>query len=127
MLPTFSIPSIGPKQGKVWGTTQLMFAWNSVEFHRILVKRGGYSSCHLHKHKWNRFVLLSGLLIIRMYRGAEVVDETILRPGQITDIPPGVLHEFEALEDCEALEVYWVVLDAQDIDRGNSQGGLKSD
>ncbi len=123
--PTFDIPPIGPKQGKVWGTTQLLFAHNSVECHLIAAKAGGYSSKHRHDYKWNRFVLLHGKLIVRIFQEDGTVDETILNPGQVTDVPPGVLHQFEAELDCEALELYWVVLDAADIDRGDSQGGLK--
>lgn len=121
ILPTFNVPPIGPRQGKLWGWTQLLYAHNSVEVHRLSAKPGGYSSRHMHRFKWNRFVLLSGKLAVRIYRG-EDVDETVLLPGQVTDVPPGVCHEFEALEESEALEIYWVVLDAGDIERENTGG-----
>lgn len=128
-LPTFNVPPIGPKQGKLWGNTQLLFAHNSVECHRIQIRKGGYCSNHSHKYKWNRFVLLSGKLRVEVRHGdtldKTIIDETILTPGQITDVPPGDVHRFEALEDCEALELYWVVLEAGDIDRGGTQGGMK--
>ena len=125
MLPTFNMPPIGPRQGKIWGMTQLIFACSNVECHCIQVKKGGFCSRHTHKLKWNRFVLLSGKLSVRVYNENDIVDETFLSPGQITDVPPGFLHEFEALEDSNALEIYWVSLEANDIDRKGSVGGIK--
>lgn len=122
-LPTFNVPPIGPKQGKLWGTTQLVFAWNGTESHALFINTGGFSSNHDHK-KWNRFVLLQGkLAVVLINNGIE--DQTILTPGQVTDVPPGVLHRFEALEDCIVLESYWTVLEAGDIDRHGTQGGMK--
>ncbi|KKL21210.1 hypothetical protein LCGC14_2447760, partial [marine sediment metagenome] len=128
MLSTYDIPPIGPKQGKVWGRTQLVFAHNSVETHIVEVIGGFKCSQHSHKHKWNRFIVISGKLAIRMfYDDGKKADETILDAWQVTDVPPGVKHEFEALEDTLAIEVYWVVLDAQDIDRHGTTGGEVSE
>ena len=123
MLPTYNIPPIGPKQGKIWGKTQLVFAHNSTEVHIIEGKAGFKCSRHSHKYKWNRFVVLSGLLKILVYHDNGPVDETILGPWQTTDVPPGAIHEFVVLEDTIAIEAYWVTLDAQDIDRHNTIGG----
>jgi len=129
MLPTFNVPPIGPRQGKLWGTTQMAFAYNGTEAHAITVEQGGYCSRHFHEHKWNRFLVLSGKLAVRIFWGTDdnKVDETVLMPGQVTDVPPGVRHEFEGLEDTLAVEFYWTVLDAGDIDREGSQGGMKGD
>ena len=42
-----------------------------------------------------------------------------------SDIPPGLEHRFEVLEDTKALEVYWVnELNTNDIVRVDS-GGMK--
>ncbi len=122
-LPTFNVPPTGPRQGKVWGVTQLGFAWNGTEAHAIRVKEGGYCSRHYHRTKWNRIFVLKGKLLVRQFLDDEV-DETIIGVGQVTDVPPGVWHEFEALEDVLAVEFYWTVLDAGDIDRGGTQGGM---
>ena len=110
------IPTIGAQQSKCWGKTQLVFAFNSVEMHLIEAKPGYRCSRHYHLNKWNRFAVVSGLLKVRIFHGDEV-DETIVGPGQVTDVPPGVLHEFEAMEDAVAIEAYWVPLDPQDIER----------
>jgi len=123
MLPTHNIPPIGPRQGKVWGKTQLVFAHNSTETHIIEAKAGYKCSCHSHQYKWNRFVVISGRLAIRLYQDENSIDETILGSWQVTDVPPGTKHTFEAMEDTVAIEVYWVTLDAQDIDRHGTVGG----
>ena len=117
MLPSFSIPPIGPRQGKVWGTTQLIFAYNGVEAHRINVMAHGHCSVHYHRHKWNRFVVLRGRLTICIRYENGMVDDTVLTVGMITDVPPMVEHWFRANEDTEALELYWVELEAGDIER----------
>jgi len=35
---------------------------------------------------------------------AEVVEELVLEAGQCMDIPPGLVHQMEALEDAELFE-----------------------
>lgn len=125
-LPTFDVPPLGPVQGKVWGRTQLVMAWNSVEVHRLYVVAGGYCSVHLHKSKWNRFVVLSGKLLVLVWHDEESEpDETILTAGQITDVPPGTRHQFEAMEESLVMEIYWVQLDASDIQR-ETHGGKRN-
>lgn len=121
MLPTFNIPPVGPRQGKVWGDTQLVFAFNSTELHLIRAKAGYRCSRHYHQSKWNRFIVINGRLTIRIFRDGEL-DETILVPGTVTDVPPGVLHEFEADQDTIAVECYWVPLDPLDIERESTGG-----
>lgn len=120
-------PTIGPRNGKIWGVTQLGFALNGVEAHAIHVEAGGYCSRHSHVSKWNRFQVLRGRLMVRLYiNGDGSSDDTIVGVGQVTDVPPGVRHEFEALEDVIAVEYYWTVIDGGDIDRGGTQGGRRS-
>lgn len=125
-LPTFGTPPIGPQQGKIWGTTRLLFAHYGVECHCIHFKAGAFCSVHYHKHKWNRFVGLSGEMVVRIFPDGGGMDETRIRVGQVTDVPPGVHHQFEGIEEGEALEVYWVSLSPEDIER-RSQGGTKDD
>lgn len=120
----------GPIQGKLWGTTQLLYEYNGTEVHEIKPEKGGYCSKHIHKYKWNRFIVMKGKLKITIFEPSEepnvdpIEDVTILGAGMSSDVPPGKLHIFEALEDSIALECYWVVLDAGDIVR-HSVGGIK--
>jgi len=118
------LPSIGTLQAKVWGDTRLLYAANNTHCHLIRFRNGGYCSKHRHQHKWNRFVVLQGTLIVRIFRNEKIHEETTVREGQMTDVPPGVWHQFEASEDGEALEFYWAELDAEDIER-KTEGGME--
>ena len=94
--------------GKVWGSTALLESNSSLEFHRITVVKGGRCSQHLHQHKWNGFFVESGSLLIRVWRNNyDLVDETVLTAGQYTRVAPGEYHQFEALADTVAFEIYW--------------------
>lgn len=120
------LPPIWPIQGKTWGTTQCIFKTDTVEIWHINIKKGGYCSEHFHDYKWNRFFILHGNIKVKIFRDEsedELIDETILGPGQATDVHPKLWHVFEALEDTEALEVYWVSLDPGDIQR-RTHGGV---
>ena len=106
------------KAGKVWGQTELIHANGVLEFHRIEAHKGGVCSKHKHKYKWNGFFVESGKLIIRAWKNDyELIDETILLPGDFTQVKPGELHQFEAVEDTVAFELYWAEFDHNDIER----------
>jgi len=114
----------GAIQGKKWGTTQCIFAANNVEVHRIFARKGGFCSIHRHVGKFNTFFVESGSLLIRTHKDG-LDDETVIGAGQSTYVRPGDEHQFEALEDTWALEIYFVFLDPDDIQR-SSQGGIRS-
>lgn len=113
------------KHGKFWGNTSALFHKNNVEINRIEGSKGGYSSEHMHKAKFNMFYVESGKLCITVWKDPSgKPDETILLKGDITVVPPEVYHKFKVLEDCVAFEVYWTELREDDIIRKNS-GGVK--
>lgn len=106
------------KAGKVWGETTLLHANGVLEFHRIETIKGGVCSKHKHEFKWNGFFVESGKLLIRVWKGDyALVDETILEPGDFTQVKPGEFHQFEALEDTVAFELYWAEFNHNDIVR----------
>ncbi len=106
------------KAGKVWGVTELLEANGVLEFHRIEAKAGGVYSKHTHKHKWNGFFVEKGKMIIRVWKNSyDLVDETVLEAGQYTKVAPGEYHQFEAVEDCVAFELYWAEFNHDDIQR----------
>jgi quercetin dioxygenase-like cupin family protein len=47
----------------------------------------------------------------------ELVDETILGPGDFLQVKPGVFHQFIGLEDGVAFELYWAEFNHNDIKR----------
>lgn len=109
--------------GKVWGKTQLIYRNHNFEIHRIEALKDGYCSIHKHDHKANVFFIESGKLKIRVWKNDyDLVDETILHPGEKTTVKPGEFHQFIALEDCVCYEIYYVELDGADIVRKNHGG-----
>jgi mannose-6-phosphate isomerase-like protein (cupin superfamily) len=110
-------------QAKVWGTTQCLFQSETTEVHLIRPTRGGFCSIHEHASKNNLFYVIAGKLKVVIFRENNLKDETILGPGMGTTVAPQERHQFEALDDTIALEIYHVRLDPADIQRF-SQGGL---
>ena len=108
------------KAGKIWGQTELIHANGVLEFHRIEYKKGFKCSEHEHKYKWNGFFVESGKMIVRVWQDADqegLVDETILGPGEFTQVKPGKIHQFEGVEDGVAFELYWAEFNHDDIVR----------
>lgn len=119
-----SIP-IGPVQGKCWGLTQSIFCLNGVDVNRLISLARGYCSEHRHACKFSRFFVLRGKMKVTIFSG-EITDEIILTNGMCTDVPPGVWHKFEALEDSDTIEIYWVALNNDDIER-RTTGGISAE
>ena len=49
-----------------------------------------------------------------------LVDETILEAGDFTQVKPGLIHQFEGIEDGVAFELYWAEFNHNDIVRRTS-------
>ena len=106
------------KAGKVWGTTELIEANGALEFHRIEMEEGGICSKHLHEFKWNGFYVESGKMVVRAWQNDyDLVDTTILGPGEYYKVKPGVYHQFECIETGVAFELYWAEFNHNDIKR----------
>jgi len=108
------------KAGKIWGQTELIHANGVLEFHRIDFNAGTKCSEHLHEFKWNGFYVIEGEMLIRVWQDAEqtgLVDETILKPGDFTQVKPGLVHQFEGLKTGIAFELYWAEFNHNDIKR----------
>ena len=81
------------KAGKIWGQTELIHANGVLEFHRIEFKKDISCSKHKHKFKWNGFFVESGKMIVRVWKNDyDLVDETILGPGDFTQVKPNEYH-----------------------------------
>ena len=107
------------KAGKIWGQTELIHANGVLEFHKIDYKAGGVCSKHKHQFKWNGFYVMSGRMKVRVWQKdqQDLVDETILGPGDFTRVKPGYMHQFEGIEDGVAFELYWAEFNHDDIQR----------
>lgn len=110
-------------QSKAWGETQLVYEDAHISIHRITVKEGGYCSIHRHEHRHNAFLCLDGALRVDIESSPTVVDSTTLEAGQSTIAPAGMRHQFVAVTDCAAWEIYWTCeLDGADIQRDTVGG-----
>lgn len=107
------------KAGKVWGITKKIHANANMEFHRIEINKGGVCSKHLHQFKYNGFFVEKGKLLVRTWKSnSSLVDTVILTDGDWHVVKPGEYHQFEALDDTIAFELYWAgPLDGEDIFR----------
>lgn len=113
-------------QGKVWGYTCPLFNKNNVELHYAKIKKGGFCSKHLHKHKFNQFIVFDGLLKVTIWKDYGLEDVTMVGKDQNCIVAPGEFHQFEALQESTILEIYWVDLNINDIIR-EGQGGMKDE
>ena len=63
-------------------------------------------------------------MLVRVWQEDQnLVDRTILGPGDYTVVKPGKFHQFEGLKDGVAFELYWAEFDHDDIERRTS--GMK--
>jgi mannose-6-phosphate isomerase-like protein (cupin superfamily) len=91
---------------KGWGR-EVWIANNDLYCGKILeIKKGKRCSLHYHKLKTESFYLHSGRLrvLIKHSAEAEATEEFELRAGECMDIPTGLVHQMEALEDAELFE-----------------------
>lgn len=67
---------------------------------------GKRCSLHFHKLKTESFYLRSGRLRVRVKESQHSpnIREFELVPGDCMDVPPGLVHQLEAIEDCELYE-----------------------
>jgi len=112
------------KQGKVWGDTENIFSSGITTVHFINVKKGGFCSEHLHRHKTNKFYVISGELEISIWQDKDTCDKTILKAGQSTIVPFGVWHKFKGLTETQCIEIYEVKFAGEDISR-RTIGGVE--
>lgn len=91
---------------KGWGR-EVWIANNPQYCGKILeIKKGKRCSLHFHKMKTESFYLRSGRLRIRTKESVDTatIREFDLNEGQCMDVPAGLVHQMEALEDSELYE-----------------------
>lgn len=113
--------------GKVWGTTETILDTPLLSVHRLSILPGMTCSMHKHEFKWNGFFVTKGRLIIEVRKNAyNLVDRTVLLPGDLTSVRPGEFHRFVTEADaCEGIEFYYLEPLSEDIVRENTGGPAK--
>lgn len=105
------------KEGKIWGENILIFKNDHIQINQIYIKKGGRCSKHYHRSKNNMFFIQAGELLIEKWNSNGIIDSTILESEQKTIIPSNVYHRFTAIQDTQALEIYYSDIDLDDIVR----------
>jgi mannose-6-phosphate isomerase-like protein (cupin superfamily) len=91
---------------KGWGR-EVWIANNELYCGKILeINKGKRCSLHYHQLKNESFFLRSGRLLVRVKENKDsaVVDEFEMNAGDCVDVPAGLVHQMEALEDSELYE-----------------------
>lgn len=91
---------------KSWGR-EIWIANNSLYCGKILeIEKGKRCSLHFHKLKTESFYLRAGRLKVRVKESpeAELLREFEMNAGECMDVPPGLVHQMEALEKAELIE-----------------------
>ncbi len=88
-----------------WGTEDLI-ALVSKQFSvkRLKIKAGNKGGLQFHRLKDEVAIIISGKMLIRFDLGDKVLREKIIGPGEVVHFPPGLVHQEEAITDCEIIE-----------------------
>lgn len=109
MEKQFQIDVVFPKPQSVgvrpWGTEDLL-ALVSKQFSvkKLTVKAGNKGGLQYHRQKDEVQIIISGKMIIRYDLGDKVLREKIIQAGDVVHFPPGLVHQEEAITDCELFE-----------------------
>lgn len=91
---------------KGWGGERLITN-NQFYCGKVLeIKKGFKCSFHHHDVKREHFFLLKGSLLLRVSYGNDIekAEEAVMEQGDVFEVPLGLNHQMEALEDCELFE-----------------------
>jgi len=71
---------------------------------RLMVKAGNKGGLQFHRLKDEVQIMISGKMIIRYDLGDKILREKIVEAGDVVHFPPGLVHQEEAITDCELFE-----------------------
>jgi mannose-6-phosphate isomerase-like protein (cupin superfamily) len=98
------VTSLPRRVEKPWGY-ELIWAHTDRYVGKVLhIDAGHLLSLQYHEKKDESIFVQRGSIVLRRRDGDEMVEEH-LGPGAAFRVPPGMIHQFEALEDCDLLEV----------------------
>ena len=89
---------------KPWGY-ELLWAHSDRYVGKILhINAGHVLSLQYHNLKHEAIFVLSGRMIFRYRDAAGALVDRVMETGEAQQVPTGMVHQFEALEDCDVLE-----------------------
>lgn len=88
-----------------WGTEDLL-ALVSKQFSvkRLKIKAGNKGGLQYHRFKDEVAIMISGQMLIRYDLGDKILKEKVVSAGDVVHFPPGLVHQEEAITDCEIIE-----------------------
>jgi len=105
---------------KIWGERRRIRLDDKNEIDLLYLNKRCFCSTHSHAVKINKFIVVSGVVVIETEYGRKV-----LRQNESFEVHPPMIHRFVADEDSVMIEIAYTVdkaIDPDDIDR-KSQGG----
>jgi len=105
---------------KIWGERRRIHLDNKTEIDILYLKKDTFFSTHKHKNKINKFILISGGVIIESEYG-----DKILGVNESWVVRPPLKHRFVCTHDAIMIEMAYVeegTIDPDDINR-ESLGG----
>ena len=101
MIEKFEPRALGPK---TWGT-ELLVAHTPHYTGKVLSMRAGASGPRqYHREKDETFYLFSGLARVTYRDRDGFLHDVEMHPGESYHVPPGAVHQVEALEPCVLFE-----------------------
>lgn len=89
---------------KPWGY-ELLWASTDQYVGKILHIRGGHLlSLQYHERKHESIFVLSGRIVFRYRDAGNALADRVMTAGEAQQVPTGLVHQFEALEDSDVLE-----------------------
>jgi len=101
---------------KIWGERWLIRQDSTHAVSYLRIKKGYRCSWHVHKTKFNLFVVLKGSIKI-VVEELSKRREITLRSGESFTIKPGQWHEFQGMKNSKVIEEMYVEYDEGDINR----------
>jgi mannose-6-phosphate isomerase len=88
-----------------WGSEFLIgLVSNKFSVKRLKIKAGNKGGLQYHRLKDEVAIIISGKMLIRYDLGDHVLREKIVEAGEVVHFPPGLVHQEEAISDCEIIE-----------------------
>lgn len=100
-IARFEPQRLGPKD---WGT-ELLVAQTEHYTGKVLIMRAGASGpLQYHERKDETFYLYSGVAIVTWCDTEGRMHSDEMQPGEAYHVPPGAIHQVEAVSDCVIFE-----------------------
>lgn len=100
---------------KPWGEEEILIRADKYVVKRITITRGKRMSLQYHEQKEETIYVLSGTLII--WKSADFYDHTMLGPGDVYHVQPGVVHRFGAPDQVDTIILECSTTELDDVIR----------